>query len=198
MNHLLQCQCGTVRGYVGAGATNRGVCYCKDCRAFARFVGPGSILDSQGGTYVVQTVQSNVTITAGHDRLACIRLTDRGLLRWYARCCKTPIGNTPPDYRLSVVGLVQACLEHGSGPRIEESFGPVRMAVHTKSALGGRKPRSYGLLRGLFRILAMVVRARVSGDYRRTPFFSSNDGAPIAPPKVLTAHEREALRDAPT
>jgi ABC-type molybdate transport system substrate-binding protein len=39
--HPLRCKCGTVRGYVayGANTANRGVCYCKDCQAFARFLG---------------------------------------------------------------------------------------------------------------------------------------------------------------
>ena len=199
MDHPLRCTCGKVRGHVKAGAkTNRGVCYCKDCRAFARYFGPSAgILDAHGGTHVVQTVQANVAITQGRDELACLRLTERGLLRWYAQCCSSPIGNTPADWRLSLVGLVQTCLERADGPSVDESFGPVRMVAYTESALGAMKPRSRGLVRGIARVVAMLLRARLDGSYRRTPFFSADDGTPIAAPRVLSAAEREALRDDP-
>ena len=40
MNHALQCRCGTLKGQVARAETaNRGVCYCKDCQAFAHFLG---------------------------------------------------------------------------------------------------------------------------------------------------------------
>jgi len=79
MNHPLQCRCGTVK-----------------------------ILDAQGGTDVVQTRPANLTFTHGQDTLACMRLTPKGLLRWYAACCNTPIGNTVANYRMPFVGLVHS------------------------------------------------------------------------------------------
>jgi hypothetical protein len=39
-----------------------------------------------------------------------------GLLRWYAACCKTPIGNTLPNFRASFVGLIHSCLQNAGAP----------------------------------------------------------------------------------
>jgi hypothetical protein len=127
VNHPLHCRCGTLKGYVVHSAgVNRCVCYCRDCQAFAHFLGrPGEILDARGGTDVIQTRPANVIFTQGRDALACMRLTERGLLRWYAACCNTPIGNTLANHRVSFVGLVHSCLE-GPGASLDDSFGPIR------------------------------------------------------------------------
>jgi hypothetical protein len=36
-----------------------------------------------------------------------MRLSDKGLLRWYARCCNTPIANTPANYKASFAGIAK-------------------------------------------------------------------------------------------
>jgi hypothetical protein len=38
-------------------------------------------------------------------------LSDKGMLRWYASCCNTPIGNTSRDFKVSHVGLLHNCLQ---------------------------------------------------------------------------------------
>ena len=94
MNHPLQCKCGKVKGYVThAERVDRVVCYCKDCQAFAHFLGENGILDERGGTDIIQALPRDVNFTKGVDALACIRLTPKGLLRWYTSCCNTPVGN---------------------------------------------------------------------------------------------------------
>ena len=101
---------------------NRCVCYCTDCQAFAQFLQrPTDILDSLGGTDHANASQ-DISFTEGTDNLACMRLTDTGLLRWYASCCHTPIGNTPPNFKLSFIGLIHTCLEAGDGS-LESAFG---------------------------------------------------------------------------
>jgi hypothetical protein len=197
MNHPLQCRCGTVKGYVSHSArVNRCVCYCSDCQAFAHFLGqPNEILDAQGGTDVIQTRPANVAVTQGQGALACMRLTERGLLRWYAACCNTPIGNTLANHRVSFVGLVHSCLE-GPGASLDDSFGPVRARVNTKSAKGEVRSSSIGMTSVILRFIAMVARARIDGSYKRTPFFSADTGAPIVTPKVLSRGERERLMSA--
>jgi Family of unknown function (DUF6151) len=194
MNHPLQCRCGTLKGYVSHSASvNRCVCYCSDCQAFAHFLGrPSEILDAQGGTDVIQTRPANVTFTQGQETLACMRLTEKGLLRWYAACCNTPIGNTLSNFRVSFVGLVHSCLQ-GS---LDASFGPVRAYVNTKSVKGEVRSSSIGMISVILRFIAMVARARIDGSYKRTPFFSADTGAPIVTPKVLSRGERERLMSA--
>jgi hypothetical protein len=146
-----------------------------------------------GGTDVVATLPSCVQLTGGLDALACMSLTEKGLLRWYASCCRTPIGNTMGDYRFPYVGLVHSCL--GSPAAIDSSFGPVRMRVHTKSAKGDPKPMLLSQTAALARFIPTVLLARMNGSYRTTPFFSA-DGTAVAERKVLTSRELQAARDA--
>lgn len=197
MNNPLQCRCGTLKGYVSRPeAVNRCVCYCRDCQAFAHFLGrAGEILDAQGGTDVIQTLPANVTFTQGQEALACMRLTERGLLRWYTTCCNTPVGNTLANFRISFVGLVHNCLEN-TGTSLDDSFGPVRAFVNTKSAKGSVAPSSVSLISVILRFIAMVGPARINGSYKRTPFFSADTGTPIATPKVLSRSELERVMSA--
>jgi Family of unknown function (DUF6151) len=197
MNHPLQCRCGTLKGYIVPSArVNRCVCYCRDCQAFAHFLGnPSEILDAQGGSDVTQTRPANVTFTQGREALACMRLTERGLLRWYTACCNTPIGNTVANYRLSFIGLVHSCLE-GAGISLDDSFGPVRARVNTKSAKGEVRSGSGGMISAILPFIAIVARPLIDGSYRRTPLFLADTGAPIVTPKVLSRSERERVMSA--
>ena len=193
MEHPLSCACGTLKGVVRRGK-GRGICYCRDCQAFARFLGrPAGILDASGGTDVVATLAGHVTIAEGHPALACMSLGPRGLLRWYARCCNTPIGNTLRDRRLPYVGLVHSCLD-STGQNLDDAFGPARMRVNTASAIGTPKPDATPLRAALAmaRIGTALAAARISGGYRRTPFFDAS-GEPVVQPTVLTREERVSL-----
>jgi hypothetical protein len=193
MNHPLQCRCGTLKGFIDtSNPVNRAVCYCRDCQAFAHYLGRSSeILDGNGGTDVVQTIPAKVTLT--RENLACIRLTEKGLVRWYAKCCNTPIGNTTANYRVSFVGLIHNCLDVAPAS-LNDSFGPVRMWSFSKNA----KPKidkgsPFGMVPGILRILGMVLAARLNGAYKRTPFFFTDTGIPIVTPKILTDSERKAV-----
>lgn len=197
MTHPLKCRCGTVQGAVAEPKlANHAVCYCKDCQAFAHFLArPGDILDERGGTTVFQTLPKYVTITWGSEALASVRLTNKGLIRWYTRCCSTPIGNTAATPKLSFVGLVHSCLE-GSKASLEESFGPVRAVVNTHSAKGNPKPTSRGMAATLAWLIPAMIKARIDGGYKKTPFFHIDSGAPVAQPKVLSAEELSRVRNA--
>ena len=197
MNHPLQCRCGRLKGFVSdPERVNRAVCYCRDCQAFAHFLGRADdILDSQGGTDVIQTLPARVTFTEGRETLACMRLTKNGLIRWYTACCNTPVGNTLPNFRMSFIGLIHRCLE-SSGGALDRSFGPVRMRVNTKSAKAEVKSNSAKATWGILRVLAMVARARIDGSYKRTALFSIDTGAPIVTPKVLNRSERDDVMKA--
>lgn len=196
MNHPLRCRCGTVQGHVEQPqqAMGRGVCYCKDCQAYAHFLGRAAdVLDAQGGTDVIATHPQHVAITQGLDALACVSMSPKGLLRWYASCCKTPIGNTSRSAKTAYVGLVHTCLE-GAGAPIERSFGPVTLRLNRESATGAVAQKSSGVFRSMLRFMGTMLGARVGGSYKRTPFFAADSGAPIVPPQVLSLAERERLK----
>jgi hypothetical protein len=186
MTHPLRCNCGKLKGTVaGTPDINRCVCYCADCQAFARFLKrEHDILDAVGGTSIVQTIPKHVNFLEGTENLACIRLTETGLLRWYAACCNTPIGNTPPNSKLPFIGLIHNCLS-SEPASLDERFGPIRMYVSTQAAIGESKPKSMGFLAGTLRVMGMVLRSRLDGSYKQNPFFVSATGGPIVTPKVL-------------
>ena len=198
MNHPLQCQCGTLKGYVGPPEiANRAVCYCKDCQAFAHFLErpDDAALNELGGTELVATLPKHVHFTQGLDALVCMSLSDHGLLRWYTSCCKTPIANTPRDFKTSYVGLVHSCLGK-QAPSLQDSFGPVRMVLQTKSAKGPVKSTPVSNLVTLLKIMKAVIATRISGSYKRNPFFVEDSGTPIRRPRVLTKAERARVTSA--
>jgi hypothetical protein len=197
MNHPLQCQCGTLRGHIShTESVCRGVCYCKDCQAYAHFLGKaGEILDEMGGSDVVATLPQYVSFTQGVEKLTCMSLSDKGMLRWYASCCNTPIGNTGRDFKVSHVGLLHNCLRDPS-TSLDGAFGPVRMRVGMKSAKGSPKAMAASTTVSILRFMARLIRARLDGSYRNTAFFDPETGTPRASPRVLTPDERARLMEA--
>jgi Family of unknown function (DUF6151) len=197
MTHSIRCHCGKLKGTLNRNQeVNRCVCYCADCQAFARFLKrEHDILDDMGGTSIIQTIPANVTFTAGTENLTCMRLRPNGLLRWYATCCNTPIGNTPPTLNPSFIGLIHTCLSSDQ-TSLDKAFGSIRMYVNTKSAIGENKPKSAGVLSGTLRVIGMILKARFDGSYKSTPFFVLDSGDPIVTPKVLSEQALKGVMDA--
>jgi hypothetical protein len=190
MSHPLQCQCGTLKGFVtNPRSASRVICYCKDCQAFAHFLGrPDEVLDERAGSDVIQILPKDLTFTQGIDALACIRLTHKGLLRWYTSCCNTPIGNTLATPKISFVGLVHTCLQNPDKP-LRDSFGPVRVWVNSNSAKGFPKPKDAGQAAIALWFVTKVLRARMNGDYKHTPLFQADLRTPIVKPRLLSSAE---------
>jgi hypothetical protein len=188
--HPIRCRCGKLQGRLtpSAGAT-RALCYCKDCQAYARFLGTPGITDADGGTEVVASLPAQLELTEGLESLACMSLSPRGLLRWYASCCGTPIGNTPRDPKLPYVGVVHNCLETASQD-LASSFGSLDMAVNTGSARNKVRSRPAANVAGLIKLVPALIAARLTGRYRRNPFFLTGTRTPIRPVRVLTDAER--------
>lgn len=195
MNHPLSCRCGRLKGTIRhPEQAIRVVCYCKDCQSFAHFLGRADdILDEMGGTEVVATHPGNVTFTQGRESLACMSLSPRGALRWYASCCNTPLGNTSRNFKVAYVGMVHRCLT-GSPQAREAVFGPVRMLANTGSANGKPPPLRHSAVTAVLRVLWLMARGRLDGSYRRTPFFDLARGEPVVAPKVISKAERDRLR----
>lgn len=191
--HSIQCKCGAVRGQLeGGGIHNRLICYCTDCRAFARFLGDPDVLDEQGGTEIVQVAQSRLRFVRGEECLAAVRLSDQGMLRWYASCCGTPIGNTMASPKVSFIGLIHCCLDRS---RLDEDFGTGVALLNTDTALGTPQPKQRGLLGVVARFLWLLVTQRIGGRYRKSPLFDAA-GLPRVTPKVLGAKELAELKSA--
>lgn len=194
-SHPIRCRCGKLQGEVFRPQLGtRAICYCKDCQAFAHFLGsPQSILDAFGGTGVVVVRPQDVSFTSGLENLCCMSLTAHGTIRWYTACCQTPVGNTLRNFKMAHVGLVHTCLEH-SGIVLNVAFGPVKMHVNKMSAKGqpGSTPVTT-FAASLVRYLALIAWSGISGRYKQNPFFDSSTGRPRSEPKVLTLAEHAQL-----
>src|SRR5688500_7644860 len=134
----VRCSCGALRAVARGVSARRGnhvVCYCDDCQSFAHFLErAGETLDAHGGTEIFHTSPARLEFTSGAARLACMRLTPNGMLRWYASCCRTPIGNTLPTPRIPFVGLIVRCIERSDGRSLDEALGPIRARGHARFA----------------------------------------------------------------
>lgn len=192
--HLLRCRCGTLRGHVALPALGRAVCYCRDCRAYARFLGrDGELLDDAGGTQVVAALPKRVRLEHGVEALACMMLTPRGILRWYASCCDTPIGNTPRTARLPYVGLVHECLSFDPSRSLDDSFWPLRLRVNTESATRPVAATPLVALAVMADSAPSLLKTRLDGSWRDNPFFDAASGRPVKTLRVLDAQARARL-----
>lgn len=192
----LQCQCGHVGGrlaHVGPQSVNRVICYCADCQSFAHYLGRADLLEAQGGSDIVQVAPSALSFHRGSERIEAVRLSPKGLYRWYASCCKTPVGNTV-SAAIPFIGLGVHVFEGGPG-QADELLGKPRGSIYGQYAIGNPPAGSTKLNVPLIvRSLGMVLMWRLSGKTWPHPFFDRAARAPKLPVKILSLGERESLR----
>ncbi len=191
-NVALSCACGAVRGVLHDATPRTTVhvrCCCDDCQAFARWTGRDDVVDDLGASPVVLARPAQVTITEGASHLRAVRLTPKGLVRWYADCCRTPIGNTLALHVPPFVGLSRRFLD-ANDPQAQAAIGPAVATIHAHFAT--RPARDHGVLRASARALKLVAHAVLTGRTAPSPFHV--DGAWISEPEALTPDQREALR----
>lgn len=177
------CNCGSVRGtLLGAGpeAGDHVVCHCTDCQAFAtRLAQAGRILDATAGTALYQTRCAKMRITAGADRLACLHLTDKPTLRWYAACCDTPMFNTYRSGRVPYITTLVA----NADPAGRNRLGPPVGHLFTNEGTGDTgdlKPMSMSAM--MRRFFPRMIADILAGDRKRSALFDPLTLEPIATP----------------
>jgi hypothetical protein len=194
MSHPLrfQCQCGGLHGQLAhPRRAIRGICYCKDCRAYANYLGvQAQTHDALGGAEFVATQAGNVAFPHGVGNLACLSLSAKGALRWYARCCGAPVANTFRHWRVPYVSLLRSSLTAAHPDAYERAFSQPPMRFNTASALQAPPPAALKTYAPLAGFLSRLIAASVSGAHRATPFFTPPLGEPAVPVEVLTQAER--------
>lgn len=188
----LGCRCGKVRGRVvdaAPGNVYRVICYCDDCQTFLHYLKRADLLDAHGGTDIVQVAPATLSFEQGSEHIVGVRLSPKGLFRWYSACCHTPLGNTMTP-SIPFVGIVASTFENP-----DASFGKPRGAVQGKFAVGEAPPGSVkpnvGLLLG---VMTKVLGWRLRGKVWPHPFFERKTLTPSHPVHVITKAERDALR----
>lgn len=195
----LQCRCGRVRGVaqVSPESVMYVICYCDDCQAFARQLQRPDVLDAAGGTAVCHLAPAHMRITQGEDAIRCLRLSEKGMHRFYAECCRTPIANTLTA-RVPFVGLILAFADPSTASQRESLLGKPT-GIMARFAVG--EVPDYAHARAPFglvvRIFSHLFGWWIRGQGRPNALFDGQ-GAPRAKPRVLTPAERQSLGPAPT
>lgn len=188
----LSCRCGKVRGRVEGAApsdSNRMICYCDDCQAFLHYLERSDLLDEHGGSDVVQVAPATLKFEQGSEHIVGMRLSPKGLYRWYARCCRTPLGNTLTP-QIPFAGLAASTLSP-----VDQAFGPPKGGYMGKFAVGeipaAHRKTSIGTTLG---IVGRVLGWRLRGKAWPHPFFDRSTREPSYPVHVISKEERAALR----
>jgi hypothetical protein len=188
----LRCRCGQVEGRLENAAretVSRVLCYCDDCQAYIHHLGRADLLDAHGGTDIVQVAPASLAYVRGNDHIAGVRLKPKGLHRWYASCCKTPLGNTAGP-GIPFVGIVAQAFRSP-----DDAFGPPIGGIFGKYAVGAAPPgTTKPNLRLIGRAIRKVVGWKIRGQTWPHPFFDRATRARAYPLTVLSHDEREALR----
>lgn len=184
----VNCRCGKVHLTIQTGGPGKHLkCYCKYCQGFARHFGEGQrLLDTRGGTSVFQLSPHRVEIAKGTDELAWFKLSEKGVMRWYANCCGTPLLNTLETPKLPLISLLTGNV-HGV------ELGPVKYHSSVENAAPGAvlSPAGRVALAGIvLGFLGRVIAARLSGNWRKNPFFGP-DKMPITPMSPLSKEARD-------
>ena len=192
----LSCSCREVRGLVTAaapGQVTRIVCYCDDCQAFLHRLDRADLLDDQGGTDIVQLAPAWLSFVQGKQRIVGLRLTPRGTYRWYASCCRMPLGNTLGP-AIPFIGIVAQAFESET-QKPDQIFGRPIGRIFGKYAVG-RPPEGSTRLNPwlVARAASKVLLWRLRGKTWPHPFFDRARRTPHFPLTTLSPQEREALR----
>ena len=188
----MACRCGQFHARLTDVGPREGahlMCYCKDCQAAARHLGAEETLKPRGASDIYHTTPSHLSIEAGAEHLSCLRLSPKGLLRWYAGCCNTPMFNTLSGPKLAFVGVLTPTFqeEHAA-----EAIGPVIAVVNTSGALPGPGTlKDRGFFKAGWQVIYRHLREKLRGTARDNLLFDEN-GAPIVTPRVLSLDERKA------
>jgi hypothetical protein len=195
----LACRCGALRGLVRgvvSAQSNRSVCMCGDCQAFAHFLGRADVLDANGGSDVLPVAPCDLQISHGEEHMKCVRLSAGGMFRWYAGCCNTPIANSMASWKVPFAGLSVVVLDMAaSDMSADQALGPVRARIMMKAGIpplpaDARQNPPAGFM---LRIAGFMISGLLRGKHRPSPFFDGS-GNPTVEPHVLSAAERDALR----
>ena len=193
----LSCRCGAVHGHVSnvsPSSVNRIVCYCADCQAYIHQLGRLDLLDAHGGSDIVQVAPAAISFDRGQEHIRGLRLSEKGLKRFYAGCCNTPLGNTVGP-AVPFVGMAAQLFAVGDAGALDAAVGAPRGRVYGQHAVGTPPPGSTEFPLALIaRLVFTMLTWAVRGKGKPNPFFDTRTRQPLYPLLTLSSAEREALR----
>lgn len=193
----LSCRCGAVHGVVtdvAPNSINRIVCYCADCQAFIQQLRRSDLLDAHGGSDIVQVAPGRVRIDRGTEHIRGLRLSDKGMFRFYASCCNTPLGNSAGP-GIPFLGIARQAFATDAQGGPDAVFGAPRFLVYGKHAIGTPPEGSTKLNPMLFvRVLGAMIGWALRRVHMPNPYFDRATRKPLYTVVTLSNSERESLR----
>ena len=182
----IRCSCGKLKGVLKDVAPSKGShaeCFCSSCRAAELHLNQPD--PAPGPIAVFQTNPHRVQLTEGTEYLAVFAYDGSGLRRWYASCCGTPMFNTFKSPTFPFVGVRTSCLPE------QEALGPV-IGQGSIPGPDGRESNK-GVRRLVWRLMKRIVADRLSGRWKKTPFFDVATGKLTRELEVLPKGTRQKL-----
>jgi hypothetical protein len=188
-NLLFACRCGAVAGTLiepGPRVGDYVVCHCTDCQTFARRLNAADrILDEHSGTALYQGRCATMRLTKGRDRLACLHLTEKPTLRWYTRCCDTPMFNTFKNGRIPYITTVVANCDPQQKDRL---LGPPIGHLFAEEGTGDVSHLTrLSMLKLMRRFSKRMIIDTLMGDRKRAALFDPGTLQPIALPEPVNS-----------
>lgn len=191
----IQCECGQFRAKLHGLPRNtpgRLVCYCEDCQMYLRHLRRTDLLDANGGTEVIPAYPADVEILQGLAHLRCTRLTASGTYRFSTSCCNTPVVNTRPGEPWA--GFLRCVYTAGETRALDPALGQVRSRIMGRDAQGtppAGTPDKFNL-KAVLTVLPFMLKGKILGKSKASPFFAEDGVTPIVMPQVLTQAQRQA------
>ncbi len=177
MDIKLSCRCGSIKGvahHITPQLGSRIVCFCDDCQEFADYIDDQEkTLDDFGGTEIYQLPINHVEIIAGQEQLKCMHLKPKGLHRWYAGCCNTPLANTM-GANMPFIGLIHNFID--DKPSHDIHLGPILGYLFSKNKRPADHPPSKAFST-ILRIIYKILLWRIKKLNRPSSFFDNNGHA---------------------
>ncbi len=187
----IQCECGKFRAKLTAFPRNtpgRLKCYCDDCQAFLTYLNRADLLDENAGSEIIPAYPADIKLIAGKDLVRCMRLSPKGMYRFFTACCSTPIVNTDPVRPWA--GIHRRMYTAKDPNRLDRELGPVKSSIMGKYAKGTPPPGTPMKFdfKGLRTVMPFILKGKLLRKSKPSPFFEN--GEAIATPTVLTLEER--------
>ena len=185
----IQCDCGSFEARLSGMPKNtpgRLVCYCDDCQVYLKRLGRAEILDTWGGTEIVPVYPNEFEIVKGFEHLQCNKIHSKGLERWSASCCNSPIGNTKVGFPW--VGILNTAYQ-AKDPKNLKSLGDIKSRVMGKHKVGA-PPFKVSEKMGLgdaFNVIPFILKGFFQKRFRGSPFYQADGVTPVKEPVYLRA-----------
>lgn len=190
MELTLSCRCGQVQGtlsQVKPSKVSRVVCYCGFCQSYERYLQPVQpALDAFGGTDMIQLSPAHIRLTQGEEQLACLKLTEGGALRYYAKCCQSALMNTTQRSNVPFISIPLSRIpDLAPDAEAVRHVGPIRIRAFVPDTLQQALPSSPKVrnLTGYLHLGRLLLGWTLQGAAKHSPLW--RNGKSVCTPERI-------------